>query len=704
MDDKDNQFLKNNDGESTIEKNPYRIDEDDPTRLIRTEVRKSSLLGNERIRVVLPRQRAFRRIGNDRLEATEVTTFSRKGMGRVVSTVKRVLIGAPIASARAEHEWLTKFKGFAILSTNPISSIAYATEAILLVLIVAGSSNLWLILPISLAIVALLSIVTLSYRQVLPAYPKGGGSYTVVKDNLGTVAGLVVAASLLIDYALTVSVSIASAVQNLISLFNILAPQIVILDVALVILITIVNLRGVRESSLFFTLPIYLFVASALLLIVVGSIKSFFIQHHPFTGQFQLVPATEPLTIYLILKSFAVGCSAMTGIEFVPNTVPRFKKPATRNAIITLTCMAVALSILFLGITLLATSYHIEANKAGNPTVISQIASQIFTGALFFMYPVFQFAILFILITVAFISYSDFPRLASLLARDNCFPHQFAFRGDRMAFSTGILFLSVLSSLLLIGFKGDTASLVKLYAIGVFLALTLTQGGMIHHWWLLRREHKGWLRKLFLNSMGALITFIISLVIASMNFLEGAWIVVILIPLLVLMLMSISLHYQRVERERFSDIPVHPQDIRHHVIIPIAGLDSSSIPALAYARSISKHVTAVHVAIDMEDANKVREAWDRWQKHLAEEEETHLLIIESPYRSLLRPLLAYIDTVHELSPEDTLTVILPEFIVAHWWQQLLHNQTALRLKAALTFRPGIVFISIPQHLRDRPWQ
>src|SRR5947208_8305640 len=318
------------------------------------------------------------------------------------------------------------------------------------------------------------------------------------------------------------------------------------------------------------------------------------------------------------------------------------------------------------------------------------------------MYPVFILATLLILTLAANTSYSDFPRLAWLMARDDFLPHQFAFRGDRLAFSIGIIFLAALAGLLLVAFKGNTASLINLYAVGVFLSFTLSQGGMVLHWWRLRGEHKGWRRSMIINGLGAFTTLIVALVIATTKFLEGAWIVVILIPLLVLMFLAISRHYNRVERGRISDIPIHPQDIRHRVIVPIAGLDRAAIQSLAYARSITKHVIAVHVAIDVEEANNVREAWERWQRHLAEEEETHLIIIESPYRSLSRPLLAYIDTVHELFPADTVTVILPEYVVAHWWEHLLHNQTALRLKASLLFRPGIVVTSVPQHLRSRP--
>ncbi len=682
MDDQDSQISPEGGSNKDVSRDkPVLIDEDDPTRLVRTEVRKGSFPGNERVRVVLPSQRAFRRIGTGMLEATEVTQAPRKGVGRVVSNVKRVFIGAPIATAQAEHERLTKFKALAVLSSDAISSVAYATEAILFSLVAAGSVHLGLTLPISFAIVGLLAIVAISYRQTIPAYPNGGGSYIVAKDNLGTMPGLVAAASLMIDYVLTVAVSVSAGVLALVTLFPLLAPYVVPIDVALVIFITVVNLRGVRESGSIFAIPTYVFVGSALLLILVGSVKSFFIQHDPIIGTFPPVQATESLTLFLILRSFAAGCAAMTGIEAISNGVPAFKKPEARNARTTLTWMAVILGTLFIGITLLATSFGIEANPASNPTVVGQIAFKVFTGPLYFMYPVFQIATLFILTLAANTSYSDFPRLASLLARDKFLPSQFAFRGDRLAFTTGIVFLALLAILLLIVFNGATTQLINLYAVGVFLSFTLSQGGMVLHWWRLRREH-----------------------IATTKFLEGAWIVVILIPLLVLMFLAISRHYNRVEHERVSDIPIHPHDIHHRVIVPIAGLDRAAIQSLAYARSITKHVIAVHVAIDVDDANKVREAWERWQKYLAEEEETQLIIIESPYRSLSRPLLAYIDTVHELFPADTVTVILPEYVVAHWWEQILHNQTALRLKASLLFRPGIVVTSVPQHLRSRSRQ
>src|SRR5436305_12981578 len=544
MDEKDDQSKVSGDVQASSEEKPDLISDDDPTFLVRPEVLKGRLIGDEHVRYEISRQSAFKRISAGLLEATKVTQAPHGTLERI----KRLLIGSPLATAQQEQERLTKFKALAVLSSDAISSVAYATEAILITIVAAGSGNLWVILPISCAIVGLLAIVAISYRQTIPAYPNGGGSYIVAKDNLGTMPGLVAAASLMIDYVLTVAVSVSAGVLALATLFPLLAPYAVPIDVALVIFITVVNLRGVRESGSIFAIPTYVFVGSALLLIIVGSVKSFFVQHDPIIGNFQYVPATESLTLFLILRSFAAGCAAMTGIEAISNGVPAFKKPESRNARTTLTWMAVILGTLFIGITLLATSFGIEANPASNPTVIGQIAFKVFTGPLYFMYPVFQIATLFILTLAANTSYSDFPRLASLLARDKFLPNQFAFRGDRLAFTTGIVFLALLAIILLIVFQGITTLLINLYAVGVFLSFTLSQGGMVLHWWRLRGEHKGWLRSIIINGVGAFTTLIVALVIATTKFLEGAWIVVILIPLLVIMFMAISRHYQMVER------------------------------------------------------------------------------------------------------------------------------------------------------------
>lgn len=658
--------------------------------------------GNVRVRIQPFTSTGFRRVKDGTLEATEVTSAPKGGLAHLLYQSKRFFIGMPLASAQEEQERLSKVRALAILSSDAISSVAFATEAILINLVAAGSSHLGLTLPISLAILALLIIVTISYRQTIPAYPAGGGSYIVARENLGTMAGLVAAAALMIDYILNVSVSVSAGIQNVASLFTGLAPFVVSLGVALVVIITIVNLRGLRESGTIFALPTYFFVGSAALLILVGLLKVVVFHQQPPAAQFAQVNAIEPLSLFLILRAFATGCSAMTGVEAISNGIPVFKQPQTRNAATTLTWMAVILGSLFLGITFLTLTYHVEANQAGNPTVVAQIASAVFTGPLRFLFPVFQLAVLSILTLSAETSYSAFPRLASLLALDRFLPKQFSFKGDRLGFSVGIIVLATLASLLIIGFQGNTNRLINLFAVGVFVSFTLSQAGMVVHWWRLRREKKGWQRSILINGLGALTTFLVAWIIAIAKFLEGAWIVILLIPLLVLLFLAIRRHYQRVERERTVHLPIHPADIHHRVIVPIDGLDRASVQSLAYARSLSSHVTAVHIAFDNQEAETIRAAWEEWQQHVPEEEDIHLLVIESPYRSLTRPLLAYIDTLHQRHPDETLTVILPEYVVAHWWEYFLHNQTAFRLKAALLFRPGIVVVNIPYHLHDQP--
>jgi amino acid transporter len=574
------------------------------------EERRGSLPGNMRVRIVRTETSGFRRVHKGVLEATEAVYVPHGFFGRLGYQVKRALIGEPIATARADHERLTKVKALAVLSSDAISSVTFATEAILINLVAAGSAQLGLVFPISMIIIALTIIVSTSYRQTIPAYPNGGGSYIVAKDNLGTIPGLVAAAALLIDYVLNVSVSVAAGVHNLASLFEGLSPYVVLIDVILVIFITIVNLRGVRESGTIFAFPTYFFVFSALLLIIVGCFKAFVFQHQPLIATFQpTVQAIEPLSLFLILRSFATGCSAMTGIEAISNAVPAFHKPETRNAAITLTWMAVILVTLFFGVTVLTMTFGVQPEPSGNPTVIAKIAGTVFSGPLAFLFPAFQIATLGILMLSAETSYSGFPRLASLLARDRFLPHQFAFRGDRLSFSVGIVVLAFLASLLLIIFHGDTNALINLFAVGVFVSFTLSQSGMVLHWWRLRAQQKNWRRNIIINGVGALTTALVAIVIAVTKFIEGAWIVVLLIPILVLLFQAIHRHYSHYERERTTHIPLHPQDIQHRLIVPIDRLDRASLQSLSYARSISPHVTAVHIALDEEEAAKVQEDW-----------------------------------------------------------------------------------------------
>lgn len=677
----------------------------DPAFLRRMEVRQGKFPGQERIRIVHPKHIALERVDTGLLQATEASLAPSSGLGLVMYRAKRFLIGNPLSNAQAIHERLTKFKALAVLSSDAISSVAYATEACLLILVAAGTTALSSLIPISIAIIALLAIVALSYSQTIPAYPNGGGSYIVAKDNLGNLAGLVAAASLLVDYVLTVSVSVTSGVQNLLSI-NVFQPinnptYLVGIDVLVIIFITIVNLRGIRESGSIFAIPTYFFVFSAFLMIIVGAFRGFTDPslHHAFitTGK-----TSETLGLFLILRAFASGCSAMTGVEAISNGVPAFKKPEPRNARITLTWMAVILGSLFAGITLLTVRFGITPDPTQQVTLIYQISVRTFNGTwLAFMAPTFSVATLLILVLAANTSYADFPRLASLLARDHYLPHQFAFRGDRLAFSIGIIFLAILASLLEIVFHGDISHLIDLYAVGVFISFTLSQSGMVRHWWLLRKDKPRWLRSLLINGLGAFTTLMVAAIITISKFVTGAWIVTVLIPLLVLMFFAIHRHYTKVERERTTNIPPQPSEIQHLFIVPIASLDAVSVQSLSYARSIAQRVIAVHVAVDENDAHKLREMWKQWMEQVSLEEKLELVIIESPYRSLAGPLLAYIDTIHDLYADITLTVLLPEFVVNHWWEHILHNQTALRLKAALLFKPGIVVTSMPQHLVSR---
>ncbi len=669
-------------------------DENDPAQLVRTEILKGSTLGDERVRRTYATHSSLKRVNSGILEATPETQIPTSSFGRFRYNIKRTLIGAPIATAEAEAERMTKIKALAILSSDAISSVAYATEAILATLILAGSAALGLTLPIAVAIVLLLTIVALSYRQTIFAYPNGGGSYTVARDNLGTLPGLIAAASLLIDYVLTVSVSVAAGVQNLVSLLPALAPYLVLIDVVVVILITIVNLRGVRESGTVFAIPTYIFIGSALLLIIVGAIKGFFFEHHVLIGQFHYAAPAEGLTLLLILRAFAAGCSAMTGVEAISNGVPIFRKPQTRNAAITLTWMAIILGTLFTGITILTTSYHIEASSTGYPTVVAQIAMQVFNGPLVFMYPVFQIATLFVLTLAANTSYSGFPLLASLLARDNFIPHQFAFRGDRLAYSIGIVFLAITAGLLLIVFKGEVTLLLNLYAVGVFLSFTLSQSGMVRHWWHLRKEQQGWQRSLIINGLGAFATLLVAIIIAYTKFLQGAWIVVVLIPIMVVGFELIHRHYTRVAHERTSEIPIKPADIHHRLIVPVAGLDTVVKQSVSYARSISANVVAIHVSGHKGSAEALQASWAAWQQQLSKDEQTPLEVVSLKHRTISGQILEYIDTAHKAYPSETLTVVLPEVEVDHWSEYFLRNRVAIRLKAALLYRPGIIVTDI----------
>jgi amino acid transporter len=645
--------------------------------------------------VRLARHRAFKRLGTGRYEIRG--SLNRPaGLTGVYTRLKRLVIGEPLATAAAGHERLTKLKALAVLSSDALSSVAYATEEIMRVLLLAGTAALTSSLPIGGVLVVLLFVVGFSYRQTIKAYPNGGGSYIVAKDNLGTLPGLAAAGSLLTSYTLTVAVSVAAGVKALTSAYPGLDAISTDIGVGVIVVITMINLRGIRESGSVFMLPTYVFLACMAALLGWGLFRFGF---GPPTDVPVVQQAVEPLTLFLMLRAFASGGAALTGVEAISDGVPAFQKPEWVNAQKTLTAMVVILAISFSGITYLANRMAIVPGLPQDghdaETVVSQIARGVFGETP--LYYAVQYSTFLILFLAANTAYSDFPRLAYFLGRDRFLPHQFTFRGDRLAYSVGIVVLGIASSVVLVGFGGSISRLIPLYAFGVFSAFTLSQAGMVMRWW--RRREPGWQRSIVFNGTGAVATFVVLLVVATTKFVDGAWMVVILLPLLILLFRGIHAHYTQADAELAAETPIDPEEIHHQVIVPIASLNQVALQTLAYARAIARGptdiVNAVHVTDDPDAAEALRLQWEEWQCGVT------LTIVESPYRSLVGPLLAYIDAMHAHDPAKTLTVVLPEMIPAHWWEQVLHNQTALRLKAALLFRPGIVVADVPYHLSRR---
>jgi amino acid transporter len=605
-------------------------------------------------------------------------------------TLKRLLLGRPIPSHLAHNERLSRVTGLAVLSSDALSSVAYATDFIVATLIVAGVDALGRAIPISLVITTLLAVVAFSYRQTIHAYPSGGGAYIVAKENLGVNAGLVAAASLLVDYTLTVSVSISAGVLAITSAAPALAPYRVELCLIFLALLTIGNLRGIRESGRIFSVPTYFFVVSILVLIAAGLYRFVTGTIAPVASvPLQLPPdaGTRPLTTMLLLTAFANGCTAMTGVEAVSNGVPAFRPPEAKNASATLVTMAGLAIVMFLGITFLMHAYRVVPTRAESG--ISLLARAIL-GDRTLLYYLVQAATTFILVLAANTAFADFPRLASLVSRDRFLPRQFMNQGDRLAFSNGILVLSSFAALLIIAFGGVTESLLPLYMIGVFVSFTLSQTGMVVHW---RRDRTaGWRTSAFINGFGAVVTGVVLVVVAVTKTLEGAWIVLLLIPCIVAAFRATRLHYDRVA-EQLTLRGYEPHARRHNtVLIPIGGIQRAVVEALRYAETLSDDVRAVYVDVDVAATEHVRRGWEAWGGRV------QLVVLDSPFRSLLEPLLEYIEQVGAERPGDYVTVILPEFVPARWWQHLLHNQRALLIKGALLFRPNTVVTSVPFHL------
>ncbi|MDA8171556.1 MAG: APC family permease [Nitrospiraceae bacterium] len=602
-------------------------------------------------------------------------------------SIKEFLIGSPIESIKEKHERLTKTLGLAVFSSDALSSVAYGTEEIMIALLAGGAALLHLTMPIAITIVALVTIVATSYFQTIHAYPSGGGAYIVAKDNLGAYPGLVAGAALLVDYVLTVTVSISAGVAAITSAFPALAEHAIALCLFAIFAIMIVNLRGVRESGKVVSFPVYAFVGGLSLLIAAGLFKWVAI---PGPGMHKEVAsaASGALPLFIILRAFASGCATLTGIEAISNGVRAFKEPEAKNAASTLALMAVILGALTLGIAFLAQGFHILPKE--NETVLSQLARAVFhTGPIYYL---IQFSTALILILAANTSFADFPRLSSIMAADRYLPRQLSNRGDRLVFSNGILILGIVSAVPIIIFGGNTNALIPLYAVGVFTAFTLSQAGMVKHWYRLRGE--GWVKSIIINSVGTIATFVVFLIIAVTKFMHGAWIVVLAIPGLVLLTRKIHSHYLDVAKELSLETGVKEAEYSHHtVIIPLSGVHRAVLKAVKYGKALSDDVKAVYVVLDMNEAKKLEEKWKEFGMGVP------LILLHSPYRSVSGPLMDYIESVQAEYPAGVITVILPEFVPLKWWHHLLHNQTALLIKGKLLFKKGVVSTSVPLRLQ-----
>jgi amino acid transporter len=602
-------------------------------------------------------------------------------------SLKSILIGSPIETVKEKHERLTKTMGLAVFSSDALSSVAYGPEEMLLALIVGGTALIHYSMPVAIGIVALIAIVSISYFQTIHAYPSGGGAYIVAKENLGTYPGLVAGAALLIDYVLTVAVSISSSIAAITSAFPDLRSHMVTMCLLAILFIMIVNLRGVKESGKVFSIPVYLFIGSLFLLIFVSITKYFSLPRLSLQGFNET--SSHVLPLFIILRAFASGCATLTGIEAVSNGVLAFKAPEARNAGTTLLWMAVILGGFTLGIAFFADQYKILPNE--NETVLSQLSRAVFSKGV--IYYTIQFATSLMLILAANTSFADFPRLSSIMAADRYLPRQLSNRGDRLVFSNGILVLGLLSILLIVLFGGNTHTLIPLYAVGVFTAFTLSQAGMVKHW--IKEKGGGWRKGIVINGIGTVTTAIVLGIIAVEKFTHGAWIVLIAIPCLVVLTQKIHQHYLSIAQQLSVEYCItEEKEFKHHsVIIPISGVQQAVIAAVKYAKALSDDVVAVYVCLDPIETKRIKEKWDNQCMGVS------LVILDSPYRSIIEPLIDYVTEIQNRYKEGVITIVLPEFVPSKWWHHLLHNQTALFIKGIVLFKKGVVSTSVPFHLR-----
>lgn len=612
----------------------------------------------------------------------------------MLNRLKYFIIGSPIPTQQMGDRRLNKIRALAAFSPDALSSIAYANQEIYLGLIIAGSAGLSLSWPIGIAITILLITVAISYYQTIMGYPSGGGSYVVARENLGNLPGLIAASALLIDYLLTAAVSLTAGVEAIASAFPILWSHRVTIALGLLVLITLANLRGLRETGTLMSVPVYLFLFTYIPMLGYGVIKLFM---GGGSLLLEVAPApTHPLTTFVVLRAFATGCTALTGIEAISNGVPVFKEPASKNAGRTLIAMAILMGVLFVGSIGLTQFLGIIAGN--QETILSALARRLLGSGPFYI--LIQIATMLILAVAANTSFAGFPRLAAILAKDGFLPRQFTGLGDRLVFSNGIVSLAVATGVLIFIFGGNTHALIPLFAVGVFLAFTLSQAGMVLHW--IREKGSGWWLKAMANGVGSIATVVTLFVVGISKFKEGAWLTILVIPLLVIVFLKIQSHYREVGKQlSLRGLPPSLKPIPPvRVVIPISGVHRGVIDAVAFAQSISDFITAVYIELEPGAGNAVRETWERWWPDVP------LAIVPSPYRSIINPFLEFLDETDRQENDGQLAaVILPEFIPVKWWQGLLHNQTAWLLKAALLYHRshlGIqrrVIIDVPYHLR-----
>jgi amino acid transporter len=657
----------------------------DPSRLPGSHVLAGRRPGDRRIRATTTRSPYFRHAGPGILTARPAAAEPVRPLERAGWRLRRVLLGRVLASDEDIEERLSSWEALATISSDNLSTGAYATQLIIVSQLSAGAASLWLVMPISGLIVGIFLIIVISYRQTIRAYPGGGGSYIVAKDNLGQRAGLVAGAALLTDYVLTVAVSVAAGIAAIISAFPGLDPWRVELSVAAIVLVMAINLRGIRESGTIFALPTYAFLVTTLALIGLGVGRTLLGDVPHVTVTPAVVPV-ESLGVLLLMRAFADGCSAITGVEAVSDGVPAFKPPEWRNARRTLTVMGALVATMFLGLSWLAGVVG-AVPAANGETVISQIGRSVYgTSPIYYF---FQLATTGVLILAANTSFADFPRLSSIIARDGFMPSRFAFRGERLAFSAGIVVLALVAILVLVAFGGRVEGLIPLYAIGVFTSITLSQAGMVRHW---RRERgEGWRTSALINGAGAIATGIVTVIFAIAKFALGAWLIVLVIPALVAVMLGIHRLYaqRRTEAEVAPSAIIGPPRRHQRVVVPVPEITRDVVQALKFARTMSDDVSAVHVTDDVDAGAGLRRRFERQLPGV------RFVIVESPYRQLVRPFVRYLEDAATRAGDDLIVVLLPEYVARHWWERVLYNENARRIRAALLGRPNVLVAEVP---------